>query len=54
MEQPVSFEVVPIKYSTSVKEASTKVIAAKMVIIINHLAVMAKRNCKIYFATEQY
>ena len=42
---------------TSVKEASTKVIVAKTVIIINHLAPRAKSgslwNCKIHFATEQ-
>ena len=57
MEQPVSFEVVPIEYSTSVKEASTRVTAAKMVIIINHLAAMSKSRslwiCRIHFATEQ-
>ena len=35
---PVLFEVVPMEYSTSVKEASTIVIVAKTVIIINHLA----------------
>ena len=31
-----------MEYSTSVKEASTKVIVAKTVIIINHLAARAK------------
>ena len=31
-----------MEYSTSVKEASTKVIVAKMVIIINHLAARVK------------
>ena len=44
-------------YSPSVKEASTKVIVAKTVIIINHSAARAKSgslwNCKIHFATEQ-
>ena len=34
----VLFEVVPMEYSTSVKEASTIVIVAITVIIINHLA----------------
>ena len=34
----VLFEVVPMEYSTSVKEASTIVIVALTVIIINHLA----------------
>ena len=46
-----------MEYSPSVKEASTKVIVAKTVIIINHSAARAKSgslwNCKIYFATEQ-
>ena len=46
-----------MEYSTSVEEASTKVIVAKMVIIINHLAARAKSgslwNCKIHSATEQ-
>ena len=44
-------------YSPSVKEASTKVIVAKTIIIINHSAARAKSgslwNCKIHFATEQ-
>ena len=57
MEQPVSFEVVLMEYSTSVKEASTKITVAKMAIIINHLAARAKSrslwNCKIHFVTEQ-
>ena len=39
------------------KEASTKVIVAKTVIIINHSAAMVKSgslwNCKLFFATEQ-
>ena len=47
----------PMEYSPSVKEASTKVIVAKTVIIINHSAARAKSgslwNCKIHFATEQ-
>ena len=46
----------PMEYSTSVKAAGTKVIVAKTVIIIKHLAARAKSgslwNCKIYFATE--
>ena len=42
MEQPVSFEVVLMEYSTSVKEASTKITVAKMAIIINHLAARVK------------
>ena len=35
-------EVVPMEYRTSVKEASTKVIVAKMVIIINLLAAIPR------------
>ena len=46
-----------MEYSTSVKEASTKVIVAKTVIMINHLAAKAKSeslwNCNIHSATEQ-
>ena len=38
----VSFEVVPMEYSTSVKETSTKVVVAKTVIIINHLTATEK------------
>ena len=38
----VSFGVVLMEYSTSVKEASTKVIVTKTVIIINHLAARVK------------
>ena len=57
MKQPVSFEVVPMEYSTSVNKASTKVTVVKTVIIINHLVARAKGqplwNCKIHFATEQ-
>ena len=34
MEQPVLFEAVPMEYSTSVKEASTKVTVTKTVMII--------------------
>ena len=53
----VSFKVVPMEYSTSVKEANTKVIVTKMVILIDHLAVMANSrslwNCKIHFAIRQ-
>ena len=43
-----------MEYSTSMKEANTKVIVTKMVILIDHLAVMANSrslwNCKIHFA----
>ena len=46
-----------MEYSTSMKEASTKVIVAKMVIIINLLAARMKSgslwNCKNHFVTEQ-
>ena len=56
----VLFKVAPMECCTSVKEGSTKVIVAKTVIIINHLAagVMNRDsrslwNCKIHFATEQ-
>ena len=47
-----------MEYCTSVKEASTKVVFVKTVIIINHLAARAKskllRICKRHFpATEQ-
>ena len=48
-----------MEYSTSLKlkEASTKVIEAKAVIVITHLAARVKSrslwNCKINFATEQ-
>ena len=46
-----------MEYSTSVKEASTKVIVAKTAILINRLAARVKSgsqwNCKIHFATEQ-
>ena len=38
----VSFEVVPVEYGTSLKVASTKVIVAKTVIIINHMAARVK------------
>ena len=51
----VLFEAVPMEYSTSVKKA--KVIVAKTVIIVIHLATRAKSrllwNCKIHFAIEQ-
>ena len=54
---PVSSEVVPMEYSTSVNEASTIVTVAKTVIIIYHLVARAKigsvRNSKIHCATEQ-
>ena len=46
-----------MEFITSVKEANPKVIVAKTVIIINHLAATTKSgslwNCKIRFATEQ-
>ena len=59
MEQPQfrSSFFPPMEYSPSVKEASTKVIVTKRVIIINHSADRAKSgslwNCKLHFATEQ-
>ena len=37
----------PMEYNLSVKEASTKVIVAKTVIIINHLAAMAKSGSTV-------
>ena len=47
----------PMEYSTSLKEANTKVIVTKMVTIIKHLAARAKSgsvwNCNIHFATDQ-
>ena len=45
-----------MEHSTSVKEASMKVIVIKTVIIVNHLAARVKGrslwDCNIHFATE--